>query len=585
MRGSCDGIIEEIDEYRQGIWSGVPDRGIGSLTRTPRTTRYLRGFRYPPPASQRIPVYFSRSCPGLLALLVTIRYDCSVRIVTSDQIREFDRRAIHEAGVPGVVLMENAGHAVTEVVAARYGPLAGLAYWVACGTGNNGGDGFVVARLLKVAGADVVVQLVGDPSRIKGDARIHFDLMRNIGLSPVADAPRDPRVKIDALLGTGILGAPRDEIARVIEALNASREPAVAVDIPSGVDSDTGRTGGAAVRADVTVTFGYPKLGLFLSPGADLAGNLVVDSIGFPWDTLDCSTPYRWLRPQSLRYLLPDRPRESHKGMYGHVLVVGGSDGMSGAPAMTARAALRTGAGLVTVAAPASAQRIIASKLDEAMTVALDETEGALAQSAVERVLELAARMDAVCLGPGMTHQEEVRSAICDLLRRLKQLVVLDADGLNALAIQPDSLAGRAAPTILTPHPGECARLLGFDTAAVQADRVSSVRAAAQKYGSVVVLKGARTLICDGRGADLPIAINTTGNPGMATGGSGDTLTGVIGALAARGMDAFDAACLGVYLHGSAGDIAAKRVGQDGLTAGDIGESLPAAIDRLQRNL
>jgi hydroxyethylthiazole kinase-like uncharacterized protein yjeF len=498
-------------------------------------------------------------------------------------IRELDRRAIHEAGFPGAVLMEKAGRAVVDNVTGRFGPVGDRRFWVACGTGNNGGDGFVVARLLKLAGADVHVTVVGDPERIKGDARIHFEAMLGIGVAASADTPRSIDVKIDALLGTGIQGAPREEIASLIDALNASPGATIAVDIPSGVDSDTGRTPGAAVRADLTVTFGYPKLGLFLAPGADLAGDLVVSSIGFPWDLLECATPYRWIRARDLRSLLPARPREAHKGLFGHLLVIGGSRGMSGAPTLAARAALRSGVGLVTVAAPASAQQIIASKIDEAMTVALPETEGALARTAVEKALELAGRMDAVCLGPGMTRQPEAAAAIRELLCRIGKPVVLDADGLNALADQPDSLAGRSAPTILTPHTGECARLLQTETYAIQADRIGSVRNAAKRYGSIVVLKGARTLVCDGRSPDLPVSINTTGNPGMATGGSGDTLTGIIGAFAARGMDPFDAACLGVYLHGSAGDIAAAAIGPEGFTAGDVGESIPAAIERLRR--
>lgn len=523
----------------------------------------------------------SPALPDSLAFYFVIRYDGLVKIVTADEIRRLDRAAVQEKGIPGVVLMENAGRAVADLVLERFSPLNGCTVWIACGTGSNGGDGFVIARHLAVAGASVTVQLIGDENRIKGDARVHYEILRRIGVAPGVDAPRDARIKIDALLGTGVKGAPRDEIAAAIDALNAAHAPTIAVDMPSGVDADTGASPGAAVRADVTVTFGYPKLGLFLSPGADLAGEIVVSPIGFPWTALESATPYTWLRPGEMRRLLPERPRESHKGMFGHLLVAGGSRGMSGAPAMAARAALRTGAGLVTVAAPQCAQPIIASRLDEAMTVPLLERDGAMAAQSVDQILDLASKMDAVCLGPGMTQQEETQAAICELLRRLDKPVVLDADGLNALARHPESLAGRQALTVLTPHPGECARLLGVDTSAIQTDRIGAVRNAAKRYGSVVVLKGARTLICDGRKDSLPVAVNTTGNPGMATGGSGDTLTGIIGAFVARGMDGFDAACLGVYLHGSAGDIAAASIGPQGMIAGDICEAVPAAILRL----
>jgi NAD(P)H-hydrate epimerase len=501
--------------------------------------------------------------------------------VTAEQIRELDRRAVEEFGIPGAVLMENAGRAVVDAVAERFGPIAAKRFYVACGTGNNGGDGFVIARLLRLAGADVAVRLAGSPDRIHGDARIFYDLLLRTGVPVTAAAPDGGQIKIDALLGTGIQGAPREAVSTVIDSLNAVSGPIVSVDIPSGVDSDTGKTPGAAVRADLTVTFGYPKLGLFLAPGADCAGEVAVSPIGFPWDLLDCRTPFRWLRPEDMRTLLPERQRESHKGDFGHLLVVGGSAGMSGAPTMAARAALRTGVGLVTVAAPTSAQAIIASKLEEAMTIPLPESGGAVTSDALDKVLEASVRAKAVCIGPGMSRSPGAQALICNLLRRLDKPVVLDADGLNALAAHPDSLTGRTAPTTLTPHTVECARLLSAVAEKVEEDRMGAASEAAMKYGSVVVLKGARTLICDAR-AGLRVSVNTTGNPGMATGGSGDTLTGIIGALAARGLDAYDAACLGVHLHGHAGDIAAAERGQDGMIAGDIGESIPAAIREMR---
>lgn len=540
-----------------------------------------------------------------------------MRIVTSEMMRALDRRAMEEGGIPGAVLMENAGRAVFEALVARHGQPRGRTYRVACGPGNNGGDGFVVARYLKLAGAAVEVQLAGEADRLKGDALSHYRALRGVGVEPGEyGAPTAETVAVlDALLGTGAKGAPRGSVAAAIAQMNASGVPVVAVDIPSGVDADTGETAGEAVRAALTVTFAYPKLGLFLPPGADCVGELVVRDIGFDWETLRPETPYQWLRPDALRPLLPRRPRESHKGLYGHVLIVGGSRGMGGAPTLAARAALRTGAGLVTVAAPETAQRIIAGKLDEAMTVALPERDGALCEASFEAIAEAAERCDALCIGPGATQRPEAQALMLRLLHELRKPVVLDADGLNALAAHPDALDGRAEPTILTPHPGECARLLGTDIASVQCDRVGAAREAARRFGAVVVLKGARTLVCDGRrrppapnnggavappahnngGAnrvlggreqDLPLAVNTTGNPGMATGGSGDTLTGIIGALLAgngiAGRDAFDAACLGVYLHGAAGDIVAREHGEAGTIAGDITAALPRAIRALE---
>jgi hydroxyethylthiazole kinase-like uncharacterized protein yjeF len=533
-------------------------------------------------------------------------YHCIVRIVTAETMRALDRRAMEEGGIPGVVLMENAGRAVFEFLADRYGPAQGRAFCVLCGTGNNGGDGFVAARHLKLAGAQVAVELVGDPERIKGDARVHFEIMTRMGLRPGPPAPNsggDGRgaVVVDALLGTGIQGAPRGETAEAIRRINAAPGPVIAVDIPSGVDSDTGATPGEAVRAAATVTFAYPKLGMFLAPGALCVGELIVRDIGFAWEALRPQTPYRWIRPEEVYALLPRRAPDAHKGDFGHVLVVGGSTGMGGAAAMTAMAALRAGAGLVTAAAPESAQRLIASRRDEVMTLPLPEKDGALCEASFEAIGAMAERCDVLCLGPGATQQSEAQAFIIRVLKEVDKPIVLDADGLNALARFPDALNGRTAPAILTPHPGECGRLIGRETGGVQADRVGAVRQTAERYRAVVALKGWHTLVCDGRipppappsqegtppppyegggrgEVRLPVAVNTTGNPGMATGGSGDSLTGIIGALLAQGLDAFDAACAGVYLHGRAGDIAAAEKGQIALVAGDIIKALPRAM-------
>lgn len=519
----------------------------------------------------------------------TIRYHCSVKVVTAEMMRALDRRAIDEVGIPGVVLMENAGRAVFQYLLNRFGPVRDKHFHVLCGTGNNGGDGFVVARYLCLAGAQVHVAVIGEQEKIRGDARVHFDLMRRIDLEP-EPLGTCGGIKVDALLGTGIEGAPRGDYAEAIRWINSDPQPTVSVDIPSGVSSDTGRTPGEAVRATATVTFGYPKLGMFLAPGVDLVGELIVSDIGFPWHVLNLRSPYHWLRPEELKPL-PARPRAAHKGMFGHVLVVGGSVGMSGAVTMTARAALRAGAGLVTVATPASAQPLVATKLDEAMTLPLPEKNGALCEASFDPVREMAERCDVVCLGPGATREPEAQKVITRLLRELNCPLVLDADGLNALAAFPNSVRERAAPIVLTPHPGECARLLELDTEAVQADRIEAVRETAVRYRSVVVLKGACSLVADGRcppnqttidPAQISISINTTGNPGMATGGSGDSLTGIIGALIGQQMDVYEAACLGVYLHGHAGDLAAKTRGETALIAGDIIEMLPRAIRELE---
>jgi ADP-dependent NAD(P)H-hydrate dehydratase / NAD(P)H-hydrate epimerase len=508
-----------------------------------------------------------------------------VKIVTADMIRELDRRAMSEGGMPGVVLMENAGRAVVAVLNDRYGPLSARSFHIACGIGNNGGDGFVVARHLLLAGAKVTVAVIGDRVRIHGDARVHFDLLTAMGVRLSDRVEAGDSIKIDALLGTGISGAPRQEVADAIESLNRAPAATISVDVPSGVDADTGATMGVAVRADATVTFAYPKLGLFLSPAADLAGEIVVDPIGFDWDSLGPSTVYSWLRAAEMRALLPPRPRAGHKGTFGHVLIVGGSSGMSGAPIMTARAAARAGSGLVTAAVPCSIQPQVAAGMCELMTVPLPESSGTITEESALSVLDFAECCDAVCLGPGMRNTSSTRAFVARLSATLTRPIVFDADALNGLAEDPSILSSRTAPALLTPHPGECARLLGISTADVEADRISAARETACRYRSVVVLKGARTVICDGRGnAEPPIGINTTGNAGMATGGSGDTLTGILGSLIGQGVELWNAARLGVFIHARAGDLAAAHRGERGLVATDITEMVPFALRELEES-
>ncbi len=494
-------------------------------------------------------------------------------------MRSLDRLAIERAGIPGAVLMENAGRAVFEVIRERYGPLRNLQISVCAGLGNNGGDGFVAARHLQLAGAVVTLRIAGDPGSLKGEAAVQYGLVRGVP-ERCSEIDNHSDLKVDALLGTGSSGAPREKYAEAIRWMNETPGPTIAVDIPSGIDSDNGAAPGEAVRAALTVTFGYPKLGLFMGHGPECANEVIVDEIGFDWNSLDCRTLYRWLRRDELSALLPARPRDGHKGLFGHVLVVGGSRGMSGAPAMTARAALRSGAGLVTAAVPETIQATVAARSDEVMTIAVSDRDGALRPDAMDAILNAAKRADVLCVGPGVGQSEDANKLVLRLPPASSKPLVLDADGLNALASEVSALDTRTSPAVLTPHPGECARLLGTDTESVQGDRIGAVRAAAEKFRSIVVLKGAHTLIADGRSTsgEIPISINTTGNPGMATGGSGDSLTGIIGALIGQKLDAYDAACLGVYLHGRAGDLSAAAKGEVGMIAGDIIEQIPYAI-------
>lgn len=554
-----------------------------------------------------------------------------MRVVTTDQIRELDRRAIEEAGVPGVVLMENAGRAVVEVMEKEFGSLAGKNIAVFCGSGNNGGDGFVIARHLYLSGAEVWLHTFGDEEKRKPDAQVHFNLI------PVW-IPTETREEwhsgsfhsqmcsydfaVDALLGTGIRNAPDDEYLRGIQMLNAMERPVVSVDIPSGVNADTGAIPGEAVRATHTVTFAYPKLGLLLFPGAAHVGKLHVSDIGFYWPSLKPKTDIFLLgcgiknptagitasctlrEPESLdevdgwEKLLQKRAPESNKGDYGHVGVLAGSRGMVGAPGLVARAAQRVGSGLVTVLTSASAQPILAGKLDEQMTLPLPEADGAVSEAAWDKISEFAKKATVLCIGPGLTMSPETVKLIGRILQELELPIVLDADGLNALALQPGIIEQRTKNSdsilILTPHPGEAARLLGSTIEEVQADRVKSVRELARRYDAVAVLKGRHTLIANPEGQ---VYINTSGNPGMATGGMGDTLTGIIGGILAQNVagakraqsgkresrtSALDSATLGVHLHGVAGDMVAAAKGERGLTAGDVIEYLPAALRLLE---
>ncbi|MEP6756364.1 MAG: NAD(P)H-hydrate dehydratase [Chthonomonadales bacterium] len=506
-----------------------------------------------------------------------------MKIVTAEAMRTLDRRATEIGSIPGVVLMENAGRAVFEAIVARYGSLRGRDVQVFCGTGANGGDGFVVARYLHLAGAWTTVCIAGDVDHITGDALVHFKSMRQIGIEPWPSPSGPVFVKVDALLGTGAKGAPKDETAQLIQRINADRSPTVAVDIPSGINATTGSSEGDSVRAALTVTFAYPKMGLFMGAGADHAGEIIVKDIGFDWDTLENESPYEWLQARELSELLPRRPRDSNKGMFGHVLVVGGSKQMGGAPVIAAYAALRTGSGLVSVGSVESGH---GCPPPEVMVTNLNGRAGALVPADLPQLLKMAERADAVCLGPGMGQEEETQSLIRQFLRESDTVVVLDADGLNAVAADPACVRERTAATVLTPHPGECGRLLGITASEVQADRLNAVRLAATTYGAVVALKGSHSLVCDGRIADMespPVSVNTSGNPGMASGGMGDALTGIVGSLLAQGLEPWDAACLGVYVHGSAGDKAECEIGESGLIASDLIQRIPGVIRHLQK--
>jgi NAD(P)H-hydrate epimerase len=509
-----------------------------------------------------------------------------MKLVTAAQMRELDRRAIEEVGIPSLVLMENAGRTTYQVLRREFPDLDGEV-GILAGRGNNGGDGFVVARYLAQAGIPVAVFLLGRRRDVKGDARVNLDILAHHGLSvaevtseeelnPVAHRLARAGLIVDALLGTGLDKPIRGLLAALIERVNQLRPPVLAVDIPTGLSADTGEVLGAALAAEVTVTYGWPKLGQILPPGRDYVGRLWQVDISIPPD-LARAVPTELAEAQELRRLLPPRPFGSHKGTFGHLLVLAGSEGKTGAAALTSLGALRAGAGLVTLGIAASLNDIMEVKLTEAMTLPLPEAPmaRALGTEAFRPIKTFLGKNMVLALGPGLGIHADTQELVRVLVRQLPQPMVVDADGVNALAGEPACLGEAAGPRIITPHPGEMARLVGSSTQEVQARRLESARETARKYGVHVVLKGAQTLAAapDGR-----VSLNPTGNPALASGGTGDVLTGLIGGFLAQGLAPWDAARLGVFLHGLAADHFAGQYGPRGLAAGDLLELFPEVL-------
>jgi len=515
-----------------------------------------------------------------------------IPVLTADEMRRADRRTIEEIGLPGPVLMENAGAAVVRAVDERFGGARRVA--VLCGRGNNGGDGFVVARRL---GRRATALLLGGRDGVSGEARIHLvacersgvpilEVVDVAGWEKAAASVADADLVVDAVLGTGLRAAPAGLAAVAVawtRARRAAGVPVLAVDLPSGVPSDGGAFDWPAVEADLTVTFAALKRGHVLPPAAGHAGDVVVADIGISRESIEASSPSLFLLEDAdAAAAFPRRPRGAHKGDFGHVLVVAGSVGKAGAAVLAAGGALRGGAGLVTVATPEPCLASVAAARAEAMTVPLPATaSGAFAEEALDRLLALAAERDAVVLGPGLGQEPGTRALARALVRACPVPLVVDADGLNALApAGPGDRAGlealrRAAPTVLTPHPGEMARLVGKPVREVQAARPETALALARETGAVVVLKGEGTVVADPVGR---AAVCGAGNPGMATGGTGDVLAGLVGALLAR-HGALLAATAGVVVHAKAGDLAARQKGEGGMTAGDLVEALPGAVE------
>ncbi len=516
-----------------------------------------------------------------------------MKVLTAESMRALDRRAIEEIGIPGPVLMENAALGVVEAIFERYPSASSAAIF--CGPGNNGGDGLAIARRLDARDLEVRIFLVFGGREPSGDAAAQLAICRRLGLAifdlgPESDLPAalDPLAGcdliIDALFGTGLDRPLEGFPARLVEALDGWGRPIVAVDVPSGLSGSRADLFGPHVTADLTVTFAAPKIPHVLAPAAGACGALAIAELGFPaWLIDEAEGDLFLMTPEDLAPLLPRRAVDAHKGSAGHSLLVAGSPGKAGAAILAARAAVRAGAGLVTVAVPEPILPTVDLGSLESMTLSLPAgAAGELGAGAADAVLAALMGKAALALGPGLGQSAAAQEQIRRIALETDLPFVLDADGLNAFAGSAADLAARRAPAILTPHPGELGRLLGISTLDVQADRLAAARRAALETGAVVVLKGHRTLIA----SDAGVWINPTGNSGMATGGTGDALTGLLAALLAQGLEPLDAARLGVYLHGLAADLAVDAAGTGDpelakLTASDLIDHLPAAFRRL----
>ena len=513
----------------------------------------------------------------------------TMKVATAEQMQELDRKAIETYRIPGIVLMENAGRGATEVISNTFPDLQKMKIAIVAGKGNNGGDGFVIARYLLNRRISVKVYLLADSKGLRGDAETNFQIFQRMKgeVISVPSSKDYQKVKkelekfdllIDAIFGTGLDAEVRGYYREVIDHLNTLQKPIVAIDIPSGLDANTGKPFGTAVRASLTITFGLPKIGHVISPGLDYVGKLKLVDIGLPKKLVEEERIQTYLleNDEIRGWLSTPRRPDTHKGDYGHLLVIAGSVGKTGAAAMACEAALRIGAGLVTLAIPKSLNAIMEVKLTEVMTEPLPETpKQTLSLRAFSSILRLCENKKAVIIGPGIGTFKETQSLILKLIKTLNLPIILDADGLTALATQPKTLPTTNRSLILTPHPGEMAKLIRSTPKDVQEDRISISRNFAQSHHVHLVLKGHRSLIATPKGE---VFINPTGNPGMASGVTGDVLTGMIGGLICQGFDILPSLQMAVYLHGLAGDEMAQELGEKSLIARDIIEKIPALL-------
>lgn len=511
-----------------------------------------------------------------------------MKVATPSQMNEIDRRTINEIGIPGVVLMENAAGRVSEEAVKMLGSAAGKKVIVIAGKGNNGGDAFAVARQLGVMGCNVKVYVTARKEDISGDAGINLGILRKIGLEPVelTENSRMEELKnvlpsadliIDGILGTGLKGEVRDDVNAVINIVNAAQKPVISIDIPSGISGETGQVLGCCIKAVKTVTFALPKLGTLVHPGCEYTGELIVADIGIPSKVIEgMDIKINITDRASIAGMMPRRLENSNKGDYGRVFIITGSPGMTGSGCLAATAALRTGAGLVYLGVPSGLSSIYETQIMESVTIPLeDENTGSLSRKCLPRIEERMKQMDVLAVGPGLGTGDDIYDIVSGIIETADMPLVVDADALNSLSRDVSALKNLKTQMVITPHPGEMARLCGLSIREVQANRIGVAREFAENWKVITVLKGSRTVTAL---PDGTVYINPTGNPGMATAGSGDVLTGIISSLIGQGMAPWQAAVAGAYLHGLAGDNAASVRGEHGLIASDIAKELPYAI-------
>ncbi len=514
-------------------------------------------------------------------------------VLSTKEMSGLDQKTIHEIGIPGIVLMENAAQGAAAFFLRVLPDLADRRIAVVAGSGNNAGDGFALARIFHSKGAEVNVVCLRDPMKLTGDALTNFAILEKLGI-PVTvwneaedfDAQCEPLSRseaiIDAILGIGLNSEVKGLYRSVIDKINSLDVPILAVDVPSGLDAATGLPLGAAIRATATATFGFLKIGHLIERGSELSGEIEVIDIGIPPGLVRSTGLERyWLTEELLSSWIEPRQPEAHKGQAGHVCVLSGSPGKTGAATLVCQGAGRAGAGLVTLFIPESLNPIMAAKLTEVMTLPISETgENTAASIASNQILDFLKGKQALAMGPGLSTNEDTAALVKDLLLKAPCPIVLDADAITALSDDPGILQKAQVPVILTPHPGEMARICHCTIPDIQRDRLGSASRFSREHHVVLVLKGHRTIIA---GPDGQLAINSTGNPAMAGGGMGDTLTGIITALLAQGFDPFRAACIGVYVHGAACDRVFGEVSSRGLLATDMLDEIPVVLGVLER--